>query len=284
MEYIAEMFSYPFMQRAFIVGALVALCSALLGVSLVLKRYSMIGDGLSHVGFGSLALATVFASSGNALLEKLGAEPVIFSVPIVLVAAFFLLRLSESNKLNGDSAIAVISTASFAFGVMIISLTTGINTDIFNYMFGSVTALVGAYVPVYIILSVFVLAIYFLFYNRLFAVTFDEDFARASGARVDIYKMLLASLTAITVVVGMKIIGTMLITALIVLPPLSAMRLFSSFRRVVCASGVISVVCCVVGIAVSYVFSAPAGASIVAVNLVMLVLSSVIGRMIGAKK
>lgn len=279
MGYIANMLSYPFMQRAFIVGALVALCSALLGVSLVLKRYSMIGDGLSHVGFGSLALATVLASSGNEILQKLGSEPVLFSVPIVLAAAFLLLCLSESSRINGDSAIAVISTASFAFGVMVISMTTGINTDIFNYMFGSVTALVGAYVPVYIALAAAVLILYLLFYNKLFAVTFDEDFARASGARTGRYKMLLASLTAVTVVVGMKMIGTMLITALIVLPPLSAMRLFSSFRSTVIASGVISVVCCVLGIAFSYMFSAPCGASIVCVNLFVLLASSVFGKL-----
>lgn len=283
MSVIAEMFTYPFMQRAFIVGALVALCSALLGVSLVLKRYSMIGDGLSHVGFGALALATVFASSGITFLEKIGSVPVLFSVPIVLCAAFFLLRLSESSKLNGDSAIAVISTASFAFGVLMISLSTGINTDIFNYMFGSVTAIVGKYVPVYIILAAVVLVLYVLFYNRLFAVTFDEDFARASGSRVELYKILLASLTAVTVVVGMKMIGTMLITALIVLPPLAAMRLFSSFRSVVISSAVISVVCCIIGITASYVFSAPAGASIVAVDLAALLISAVVGRFIKQK-
>ncbi len=212
--YIAAMLSYPFMQRAFLVGALVSLCSALLGVSLVLKRYSMIGDGLSHVGFGALSTAAVFSSSGSAFLRFLGANPLVFTIPVVIIAAFFLLRLSESSRINGDSAIAVISTAAFAFGVMVVSLTTGINTDVFNYMFGSISALVGSYVPIYVIMSLITVALFVLSYNKMFALTFDEDFAKSSGMRVGLYKMLIALLCAITVVLGMKIIGTMLITAL----------------------------------------------------------------------
>ena len=277
--YIATMLSYPFMQRAFLVGALVSLCSALLGVSLVLKRYSMIGDGLSHVGFGALSTAAVFSSSGSAFLRFLGANPLVFTIPVVIIAAFFLLRLSESSRINGDSAIAVISTAAFAFGVMVVSLTTGINTDVFNYMFGSISALVGSYVPIYVIMSLITVALFVLSYNKMFALTFDEDFAKSSGMRVGLYKMLIALLCAITVVLGMKIIGTMLITALIVLPPLSAMRICRSFRSVVCASAIISVACCTAGITISYAFSAPAGASIVMVNLLVLALCAIYSKL-----
>ena len=242
--YIAAMLSYPFMQRAFLVGALVSLCSALLGVSLVLKRYSMIGDGLSHVGFGALSTAAVFSSSGSAFLRFLGANPLVFTIPVVIIAAFFLLRLSESSRINGDSAIAVISTAAFAFGVMVVSLTTGINTDVFNYMFGSISALVGSYVPIYVIMSLITVALFVLSYNKMFALTFDEDFAKSSG-----------------------------------IPPLSAMRICRSFRSVVCASAIISVACCTAGITVSYAFSAPAGASIVMVNLLVLALCAIYSKL-----
>ena len=214
-----------------------------------------------------------------AIAVALGFTPLYFSIPVVILAAFFLLRLATNPRWNSDAAIAVMSASALAVGIIVISRTSGMTTDVDNYMFGSVTALVGAYVPVYIALAAAVLILYLLFYNKLFAVTFDEDFARASGARTGRYKMLLASLTAVTVVVGMKMIGTMLITALIVLPPLSAMRLFSSFRSTVVASGVISVVCCVLGIAFSYMFSAPCGASIVCVNIFVLLASSVFGKL-----
>ena len=202
-----------------------------------------------------------------------------FPAYFVSAAAFFLLRLSESSRINGDSAIAVISTAAFAFGVMVVSLTTGINTDVFNYMFGSISALVGSYVPIYVIMSLITVALFVLSYNKMFALTFDEDFAKSSGMRVGLYKMLIALLCAITVVLGMKIIGTMLITALIVLPPLSAMRICRSFRSVVCASAIISVACCTAGITVSYAFSAPAGASIVMVNLLVLALCAIYSKL-----
>ena len=253
---ISEMLSFTFMQRAIIVGILVSLCAALLGVSLVLKRYSMIGDGLSHVGFGALALATV-----------LNAAPLAVAIPVVVVAAFLLLRLSENSKIKGDSAIALISTSALAFGVLAVSLTTGVNTDIFNYMFGSILAMKQSDVVLSIVLSVAVIFLFLIFYNKIFAVTFDETFAKATGTHAGAYNMLIALLTAITIVLGMRMMGALLISSLIVFPTLTAMRVFKSFKSVVVSSAVISVVCFLVGITVSYAFSAPTGASVVMANL-----------------
>ncbi len=253
---ISEMLSFTFMQRAIIVGILVSLCAALLGVSLVLKRYSMIGDGLSHVGFGALALATV-----------LNAAPLAVAIPVVVVAAFLLLRLSENSKIKGDSAIALISTSALAFGVLAVSLTTGVNTDIFNYMFGSILAMKQSDVVLSIVLSVAVIFLFLIFYNKIFAVTFDETFAKATGTHAGAYNMLIAFLTAITIVLGMRMMGALLISSLIVFPTLTAMRVFKSFKSVVISSAVISVVCFLVGITVSYAFSAPTGASVVMANL-----------------
>ena len=253
---ISEMLSFTFMQRAIIVGILVSLCAALLGVSLVLKRYSMIGDGLSHVGFGALALATV-----------LNAAPLAVAIPVVVGAAFLLLRLSENSKIKGDSAIALISTSALAFGVLAVSLTTGVNTDIFNYMFGSILAMKQSDVVLSIVLSVAVIFLFLIFYNKIFAVTFDETFAKATGTHAGAYNMLIAFLTAITIVLGMRMMGALLISSLIVFPTLTAMRVFKSFKSVVVSSAVISVVCFLVGITVSYAFSAPTGASVVMANL-----------------
>ena len=253
---ISEMLSFTFMQRAIIVGILVSLCAALLGVSLVLKRYSMIGDGLSHVGFGALALATV-----------LNAAPLAVAIPVVVVAAFLLLRLSENSKIKGDSAIALISTSALAFGVLAVSLTTGVNTDIFNYMFGSILAMKQSDVVLSIVLSVAVIFLFLIFYNKIFAVTFDETFAKATGTHAGAYNMLIAFLTAITIVLGMRMMGALLISSLIVFPTLTAMRVFKSFKSVVVSSAVISVVCFLVGITVSYAFSDPTGASVVMANL-----------------
>lgn len=262
---IISMFSYTFMVRALIVGILVSLCAALLGVSLVLKRYSMIGDGLSHVGFGALAVAAVT-----------GAAPLAVSIPVVIVAAFLLLRLSDSGKIKGDSAIALISTASLAFGVFIISVTNGVNTDLFNYMFGSLLAMREEDVYLSIILSAVVIILFVVFYNKIFAVTFDETFARATGTKASLYNMLIAFLTAITIVLGMRMMGSLLISSLIVLPALTSMRLFRSFKSVTISSAVTSVFSMIAGLTVSYVFSAPAGASVVMVNLALFVIAFVI--------
>ena len=222
LQNLAEMLSYPFMVRALTVGILLSLCAALLGVSLVLKRYSMIGDGLSHVGFGALAVASA-----------LHLAPLAVAIPVVIAAAFVLLLLNESGKIKGDAAVAVFSTGALAIGVMVVSLSTGMNSDLNSYLFGSILAMSKEDVALSASLSVAVLILYAFFYEKLFAVTFDESFARATGIRVGLYNALLAVLTAVVVVLGMRMMGALLISSLIVFPALTAMRLFKSFRGVV---------------------------------------------------
>ena len=262
-----EMLSYPFMIRAFIVGILVSLCSALLGVSLVLKRYSMIGDGLSHVGFGALAVAAA-----------LNAAPLSIAIPVVILAAVLLLRVSGSSKIKGDAAIALISTSALAVGIMVISMTTGMNTDVYNYMFGSILAMSSQDVEMSVLLSMAVLVLYVFFYHKIFAITFDETFALATGVRANLYNTLIAVLTAVTIVLGMRMMGTLLISSLIIFPALTSMRVCRSFRSVTINSAIISVVCFCLGIAVSYFFATPAGASVVIVNLLMLGVYSAVGE------
>ena len=259
---LMEMFSFPFMQRALIAGVLVSLCCALLGVSLVLKRYSMIGDGLSHVSFGALAVAVA-----------LGFTPLYFSIPVVILAAFFLLRMASHPRWNSDAAIAVMSASALALGIIVISLTTGMTTDVDNYMFGSVLAMTKTDVLLSAGLSIAVLALFILFYHKLFAVTFDENFSAATGVRVSRYNTLLAILTALTIVLGMRMMGAMLISSLVIFPALTAMRLFKSFRGVVICSGITAVVCFCAGLTVSFVCSTPVGASVVAANLALFLLS-----------
>jgi len=266
IDIFVEMLSYPFMMRAIIVGVLVALCSALLGVSLVLKRYSMIGDGLSHVGFGALAIATATRWA-----------PLAVSIPLVLAAAFFLLRISENSKIKGDSAIALISTGSLAIGVMVISMTSGMNIDVYNYMFGSILAINKSDVVLSVILSFIVLVLYLFFYSRIFAVTFDESFAKATGINAGMYNMLIALLTAVTIVLGMRLVGALLISSLIVFPAVTSMRLFKSFRSVVISSAIISVVSFLVGIMASYIYATPAGASVVTFNIMLFFIFSFTG-------
>lgn len=258
LELMKEMLSYPFMVRAFLVGTLVALCAALLGVSLVLKRYSMIGDGLSHVGFGALAIASA-----------MNAAPLAVSIPIVVLAAFLLLRISESSKIKGDAAIALISTGSLAVGVTIVSMTTGMNTDVYNYLFGSILSMSKSDVDLSVVLSAAVLVLFLLFYNRIFAVTFDESFAKATGTNAGLYNMLIAFLTALIIVLGMRMMGALLISSLIVFPALSSMRLCKRFCTVVINAAVISVVCLWAGLTISYTYATPTGASIVLCNIVV---------------
>ena len=259
---LIQMFSYPFMQRALIAGVLVSLCAALLGVSLVLKRYSMIGDGLSHVSFGALAIAVA-----------LGMTPLYFSIPVVVLAAFFLLRMASHPHWNSDAAIAVMSASSLAIGIIVISRTTGMTTDVDNYMFGSVLAMSREDVALSVVLCAAVLVLFILFYHKLFAVTFDESFSRATGLKVERYNTLLAILTALTIVLGMRMMGAMLISSLVIFPALTAMRLFKSFRSVVLCSAVTSVTCFCAGLTASFVLSTPVGASVVAANLGLFLLS-----------
>lgn len=266
MQTINEMLSYPFIQRAFVGGVLVALCAALLGVSLVLKRYSMIGDGLSHVSFGALSIAIA-----------LGFAPIKFSIPVVIIAAFFILRIAENGKMRSDAAIAMVSASSLAIGVIVTSLTTGLSTDVCSYMFGSILAMSKDDVEMSIVLSVVVLIMFVFCYHKIFAVTFDESFSKATGVRVNFYNTLISIFTAITVVLGIKMMGAMLISSLIIFPSLTSMRVFKSFRSVTICSAVVSVINFMAGLIASYVFSIPAGASVVVANLVMFIIFMIIG-------
>ena len=263
---ILQMFSYPFMQRALIAGVLVSLCAALLGVTLVLKRYSMIGDGLSHVSFGALAIAVA-----------LGMTPLYFSIPVVIVAAFLLLRVADNPRWNSDAAIAAMSASSLAIGILVISRTTGMTTDVDNYMFGSVLAMSKSDVALSVALCAAVLVLYILFYHKIFAITFDENFSRATGLNVNRYNTLIAVLTALTIVLGMRMMGAMLISSLIIFPALTAMRLFRSFRSVILCSAVTSVVCFCAGLTISFVYSTPVGATVVAANLALFLISCIFG-------
>lgn len=268
IDTLIEMLSYPFMVRAFIVGALVALCSALLGVSLVLKRYSMIGDGLSHVGFGALAVAAA-----------LNAAPLAVAIPVVILAAVLLLRISGNSQIKGDAAIALISTSSLAVGVMVISLSTGMNTDVYNYMFGSILAMSEEDVVLSVVLSAVVLILFIFFYQKIFAITFDETFAQATGVKAGLYNTLIAVLTAVTIVLGMRMMGALLISSLIIFPALTSMRVCRTFRSVVISAAVVSVVCFAAGITVSYLCATPAGASVVMANIAVLVIYTMIGAL-----
>ena len=266
LELITDMFSYTFIVRALIVGLLVSLCAALLGVSLVLKRYSMIGEGLSHVGFGTLALATAF-----------NAAPLTVSVPCVVVAAFFLLRISENSNIKGDADIALISTSSLAIGAVVISMTTGMNTDVCNYMFGSILAMSKSDVKLSVILATVVFVLFVFFYNKIFAVTFDEIFAKATGTKANLYNMVIALLTAITIVLGMRMMGAMLISSLVIFPALTSMRVCKRFQTVTICSAFVSVICFFIGIVLSYMYETPTGASVVLVNLVTFFIFWIIG-------
>ena len=271
---ILEMLSYPFLARAMLVGVLVSLCSALLGTPLVLKRYSMIGDGLSHVGFGALAIASAF-----------GWAPLAVAVPVVVASAAVLLRVSQSRSaIKGDAAVALISSGALAVGVLVISLTSGVNTNVSNYMFGSILTVSRSDAWLSVILCAAVLVSFTLFYPRLFAVTFDETFARATGAGAGIYNTLLAVLTAVTVVLGMRMMGALLISSLIIFPPLAAMRVFRSFKSVTVCSAVLSVVCFVIGMTASYALETPSGASVVCADILAFAAFVLAGRVRDGRK
>lgn len=267
---LLEMFTYPFIVRAFVVGILVSVCAALLGVPLVLKRYSMIGDGLSHVSFGALSVAVAC-----------GWAPLPVSIPVVVLAALGLLRMTERSKLGADAAIAVVSASALAIGIIVTSLTTGMTTDVDSYMFGSILALSRADVALSIGVSVAVLVLFGLFYHQLFAITFDESFSRATEMKVGVYNTLLAVLTALTIVLGMRLMGAMLISSLVIFPALTAMRLKKSFLGVVVLAGCLSVVCFCVGLTGSYLLSLPVGASVVVTFLAAFLVATVAGRIRG---
>lgn len=267
LSIISEMLSYPFIVRALAVGLMVSLCAALLGTSLVLKQYSMIGDGLSHVGFAALAVAYAF-----------NAAPLAVAIPVCVIAAFGLLQIRENSKIKGDAATALLCSGALAIGVMTVSITTGMNTDVCNYMFGSILAMSEADVKLSVILSIIVLIVYVLFYHRIFTVTFDETFASATGTRTRLYNMILALLTAITVVLGMRMMGTLLISSLIVFPSLTAMRVCNRFLTTIVLSGILSVCCFCAGITISFLGSVPTGACIVVVDIVVFILFIIVEK------
>ena len=270
IETITEMMSHLFIQRAVLVGSLISLCAALLGVSLVLKRYSMIGDGLSHLGFGILTVATALGF----------AFPLYIAIPGVMIFAIILLKIGENSKIKSDSAIALISSSALAIGVAVTSVTTGMNTDVCNFMFGSILAMSPSDVILSIVVSIIVAILFIIYYRKLFVITFDEDFAKASGLKSKRYSNLIAILTALIIVVGMRMMGTMLISSIIIFPALTSMRIFKSFKKVVISSGVVSIISFLVGIYLSYIYSISTGAAIVLVNLVLFILFTIIDKII----
>ncbi len=249
--------SQPFMQRAILGGVVISLCASLLGVSLVLKRYSMIGDGLSHVGFGAVVVASAA-----------GFAPLAVAIPIVIIAAFLLLRLGENSEIKGDAAVALVSAGALAIGVTASSVTGGMNQDFNSYMFGTILGLSESDVILSIGISVPVLILFILFYNKIFAVTFDETFSKATGIKSGVYNALVAVLTALIIVLGMRLMGALLISSLVIFPALTSMRLCKTFKGVIICSGCVAVICFLFGIALSVLFNTPTGASIVITNII----------------
>ena len=269
---IIEMFSYSFMVRAFIVGILISLCSSLLGVSLVLRKNSMIGDGLSHVGFGAFSIATIF-----------GFAPLEFSIPIVIVVSFLILRLNDNSKIHGDSMIALISASSLAIGTFAISLA-GVNIDINNYLFGSILSINQLDVILSIVLSTIIILLYIFSYNKIFTITFDETFAKSIGINTNLYNAIFACLCSVVVVLGMRLMGSLLISSLIIFPTLSSMEIFKKFKSVVISSVIISIFTFIIGLIASYLNSTPTGATIVIVNLIVLIIFKSISYFILKRK
>ena len=265
---------YPFVWYALIVGTLIALCSSLIGVTLVLKRYSFIGDGLSHVAFGAMAVATIFHLADNT----------IFVMPVTILAAILLLRSGQNAKIKGDAAIAMLSVGALAVGYLVLHLfstSANISGDVCSTLFGSTSILTLSEYEVWlcVVMAIVVIFIFWFFYNRIFAVTFDETFAKATGINADKYNLWIAVMIAIIIVMGMNLVGSLLISALIIFPSLSAMRIFQNFKQVVICSAVISVTCAIFGILISVLYSTPVGATIVAVDMAAFFVSSLIEKM-----
>lgn len=264
MSWLFEMLSYSFMQRALVVGILISICAALVGVSLVLRKNSMIGDGLSHTAFGAFAIATV-----------LNFAPLWFAIPVVIIASFFVLKLSSSKKVNGDALIALLSASSLAIGTMAISLTKGVNIDLNSYLFGSILSIEWSDVWLSLALTIVVVLVYIFAHNRIFAITFDEDFAKAIGIKTNIYDAIFAIICSLIIVFGMRLLGALLISSLIIFPTLIAMQFSKSFGRVVIYSVLISVINFILGLTVSYLAALPTGATVVVVNLIVFVITRI---------
>lgn len=267
---------YPFVRYAIIVGVLIALCSSLLGVTLVLKRFSFIGDGLSHVAFGAMAVATVFDLTDNMILV----------LPVTIISAVLLLRTGQNAKIRGDAAIAMISVGALAFGYLlmnIFSTSSNLTGDVCSTLFGSTSILTLTKFEVWvcIVLSIAVVLIFILFYNKIFAVTFDEDFASAAGTNARAYNLIIAVVIAVIIVLAMNLVGSLLISALIIFPALSAMRLFKSFGSVTLFSAVLSVICALTGLLIAILAGTPVGSTIVAVDVGAFALTSLAGAVRG---
>lgn len=269
---LAAYLEMDFVRYALIVGVLIALCSALLGVTLVLRRFSMIGDGLSHVAFGAATVSAVCGLTSDTIIV----------LPVTVAAAVLLLRVGKSSRLKADSAIAMISVASLAFGYLLTSISSSsanINGDVCGALFGSVKIISLTKLDLWtcVILSAAVIAMFLLFYNKIFALTFDEDFSSATGVRASLYNTFIAIVTAIVIVLAMNLVGALLVSALIVFPALSAMRIMKSFRGVTLLAAVISVVCVLIGLFITIMAGTPAGATVVSVNIVLYLILSLVG-------
>lgn len=268
---------YSFVRYALIAGVLISLCAALLGVSLVLKRYSMIGDGLSHVAFGAMSIAAV-----------LSLAPMTVAMPVTIVAAVVLLGLNSNGKIKGDAAIAMISVGALALGYLLLNVfqtASNVSGDVCSTLFGSTSILTLSVSDVWLCvgLAILVILTFVIFYHKIFAVTFDEEFARATGTNVRAYNILIAVVTAVVIVLAMNLVGALLISALIIFPALSAMRVFKSFRAVMASAAVISVLCSVLGILASVIYGTPVGSTIVAADIVVFAAFSLAGRLRKAK-
>lgn len=275
-EKIITYLQFPFVRYALIVGVLIALCSSIFGVTLVLKRYSYIGDGLSHVAFGAMAVAGIVGLTDNTVIV----------LPVTIICAILLLRVGQNAKIKGDALVAMISVGSLAVGYLLLNIfstSSNLSGDVCAILFGSTSILTLTGTQVWICLALSVLAIvsYTLLYNRIFAVTFDENFAKATGTKVEIYNLIIAVIIAVIIVLAMNLVGSLLISALVIFPALSAMRVFKSFKSVVICSSVISVVCAVFGILTSVVYGTPVGSTVVAADIAVFLVFLLIGKFAG---
>lgn len=267
LQTLRDYFEFPAVRYAMIVGLLIALCSSLLGVTLVMKRFSFIGDGLSHVAFGAMAVATVMDITNNMLII----------MPVTVVSAVLLLRTGQNTKIKGDAAVAMISVGALALGYLLMNIApragghsiSNVSADVCSTLFGSTSILTLSKTDVWlcVIMSVIVIAVFLLFYNKIFAVTFDENFAKATGVRADLYNLLIAVVIAVIIVFAMNFVGSLLISALIIFPALSAMRVFKSFRSVIICSVIISLFCAAFGIIMAILYGTPVGSTIVAADI-----------------
>lgn len=279
LETLAHYFSFPFVKYALLVGVLIALCSSLLGVTLVLKRFSFIGDGLSHVAFGAIAIAAIFNLSNDMILV----------MPITIISAVLLLRVGQNAKIKGDAAIAMISVGSLAIGYLlmnIFSTSTNLSGDVCATLFGSTSILTLQESDVWlcVILSIIVITVFLLFYNKIFAVTFDENFAKATGTKANVYNLMIAVIIAMVIVLAMNLVGSLLISALVIFPALSAMRIYKSFKSVIICSAILSVFCTALGIIIAILAGTPVGSTIVAVDIAAFFIFSLLGLITGGRK